>query len=136
VALLEPSFRLGETAAARCEESHQRILDGSVTEITPIELFEINAEFHEMLAASTHNRFFLEAIRQQNRLRRFGNYHWVYGPERAIHVCREHMSILQAVRSGNMTWASTLMRHHLEASATNSPYSEGAPAPQRIIRFG
>lgn len=137
VALLEPSFTLDEEAAARSEEKHQRILSGRLKQITPIEFFEMNAEFHELLAACSGNRFFLQAVQQQNRLRRFVNYHWVYGPERAIQVCREHISILQALRSGDTAWGSTLLRQHLQESSSVSPYAERAEGdkPKRLIRF-
>lgn len=143
LALLEKSFRLDEEAAARCETKHERILSGVAKEITPIELFEMNAEFHELLAASSGNRFFLQAIRQQNRLRRFVNYHWTYGPERVIETCREHMEVLKAAKSGDMGWASSLLRHHLEVSSTVTPYRDGGDgnsediqgAPERIIRL-
>lgn len=137
MALLEPGFHLDEEAAARSAAKHQRILNGDVSEITPIELFEMNAEFHELLAASARNRFFLQAVQQQNRLRRFVNYHWVYGPDRAVQVCREHMSVLQAVQMGDMSWASTLLRRHLESSSTVSPYAEqpAGTMPERVIRL-
>jgi DNA-binding GntR family transcriptional regulator len=143
LALLESTFQLDEEAAGRCATKHQRILDGSVRQITPIELFEMNAEFHELLAASSGNRFFLQAIQQQNRLRRFVNYHWTYGADRVIETCREHMAVLQAVRDGDMQWASSLLRRHLEVSAAVSPYADVPEsggenvqgAPERLIQL-
>lgn len=143
VALLEPGFRLDEQAAARAEERHLGILTGAVRQVTPIELFEMNAEFHELLAASSGNRFFLEAIRQQNRLRRFVNYHWTYGAERVLETCREHLEVLNAAKAGELRWASSLLRRHLEVSAAVSPYAAGADSdagsvrgtPERIIHL-
>lgn len=142
-ALLEKGFRLDQAAAARSEEKHMRILAGAVRQVTPIELFEMNAEFHELLAASSGNRFFLEAIRQQNRLRRFVNYHWTYGAERVLETCREHMDVLRAAKAGDMGWASSLLRRHLEVSSAVSPYPEGADSddsavggtPERVIHL-
>ncbi|HEX7061207.1 MAG TPA: GntR family transcriptional regulator [Woeseiaceae bacterium] len=142
-ALLEEGFSLDEAAAARSEEKHMRILSGAVRQVTPIELFEMNAEFHELLAASSGNRFFLEAIRQQNRLRRFVNYHWTYGAERVLETCREHMAVLCAARAGDLGWASSLLRRHLEVSSAVSPYPEGADSdasdvggtPERVIQL-
>lgn len=135
LALLEPEFHLDEQATARSEEKHRAILSGKVREITPIALFEMNAEFHEIVAAGSQNRFFLQAVQQQNRLRRFVNYHWIYGPERAIRTCNEHLSVLEAIRSGDMAWASTLLRHHLESSSKVTPYDDRPAVPERIIRF-
>lgn len=143
LALLEETFRLDEEAAARVAAQHERILDGSVRQITPIELFEMNAEFHELLAASSGNRFFLQAIQQQNRLRRFVNYHWTYGADRVTETCREHMAVLQAIRDGDLQWASSLLSRHLTVSSNVSPYPDTQTgkeddlqgAPQRIIRL-
>jgi DNA-binding GntR family transcriptional regulator len=143
LALLEDTFELDEEAAARSAAKHERILDGALEQITPIELFEMNAEFHELLAASSRNRFFLQAIQQQNRLRRFVNYHWTYGTDRVIETCREHMEVLKAVRDGDMQWASSLLRRHLEVSSAVSPYPEIPEeqdagiqgAPERVIRL-
>lgn len=135
LALLEPGFELDEAAAARSEEKHRAILSGNVKEITPVELFEMNAEFHEVIAAGARNRFFLQAVQQQNRLRRFVNYHWIYGPARAVRTCHEHLGVLEAIRSGDMGWASTLLRHHLETSGRVSPYEQGPAVPERVIRF-
>lgn len=142
LALLEPTFRLIEDGAAHCADKHRRILDGTVRQITPIELFEMNAEFHELLAASSGNRFFLQAIQQQNRLRRFVNYHWTYGPERVIETCREHMAVLEALRDGDMPWAASLLRRHLQVSSAVSPYADDRAddvnvrgAPERVIQL-
>lgn len=135
-ALLEPSFQLDADAARLCEEKHRRILDGKAKEISTIELFEMNAEFHELLARSSGNRFFLQAVQQQNRLRRFVNYHWTYGAERVIRTCQEHMSILEAIQGGDLTWAASLLRRHIEISASINPYDDGTDAdatPQHVI---
>lgn len=135
LALLEPGYRLDEQAAARSEALHRQILEGEIKRISPVELFEINAEFHEVIAAGSGNRFFLQAVQQQNRLRRFVNYHWIYGPDRALRTCRDHLGVLAAIRGDDLTWASTLLRHHLETSSTVSPYAEQPAAPERVICF-
>ena len=141
LALLEESFELDEEEASKSAAKHERILNGNVAQITPMELFEINAEFHELLAAGSHNRFFLQSIQQQNRLRRFVNYHWTFGPQRVIETCHEHMEVLKAIRNGDMQWASSLLRRHLEVSSSFSPYSSSAEhassdiqgSPERVI---
>jgi len=134
LALQEPGFALDAEKALACELKHQRILDGEVQQISPIELFEINAEFHELIAAGAHNRFFVQAIQQQNRLRRFVNYHWTYGPERVMETCREHMAVFRAVREGDLDWAASLLRRHLDISSKVSPYSEPPNAEGEIVQ--
>lgn len=139
-ALLEPGFKLDEARAARSRAAQEALVSGSYQEITAIDLFEINAEFHELLADASGNQFFLQAVKQQNRLRRFVNYQWIYGPERAIETCREHIAIMDALESGDRFWASNLMRRHLEVSSVLKPYHthpdrSKPPAPARLIRI-
>jgi len=82
-----------------------------------VALFELNAEFHEGLAAASGNRFFAMAIHQQNRLRRFVNVHWTYGAERVQVNCREHLEILARLQNGESEVAAALMRRHLELAS-------------------
>ncbi len=138
--VLEPGFKLDSERAAACEEKHLAVTERRIREISSIQLYEMNAEFHELLAASSGNRFFLDAVRHQNRLRRFVGYHWVYGAERAIETCNEHLEILSTLRRGDQAWASALLRRHLDISGQLSPYEKRASAareagPQRIIQL-
>src|SRR3546814_17878518 len=52
------------------------------------------------LAVASGNRYFANAIQQQNRLRRFSNYDWVYGHERVVVSCSEHLEILDRLEAG------------------------------------
>jgi len=138
LALLEPGYQPDTEELRACKDEHARVLGGQVKEITPVELFEMNARFHELLASGSGNRFFLQAVRQQNRLRRFVNYHWTYGAARVIQTCREHMAVLEALEEGDAVWASSLLRRHLEISSAVSPYdrNDDAGAAPRVIRLG
>ncbi|MFN7001362.1 MAG: FCD domain-containing protein, partial [Elioraea tepidiphila] len=82
-----------------------------------IALFEMNARFHEGLVAGAGNRFLLAAVQQQNRLRRFSNYDWGYGPARVVQSCTEHLEILDRLEQGEAELASLLLRRHLERAA-------------------
>ena len=81
-----------------------------------IALYEMNAAFHEGLAAASGNRYFLVGVQQQNRLRRFGNYDWTFGHERVIVNCREHLAILDQLEAGQNEAAAALLRRHLEGA--------------------
>jgi hypothetical protein len=52
------------------------------------------------LVAGTHNRHLLVAIQQQNRLRRFANHDWTFGPERVVISSREHLKNSRSSRNG------------------------------------
>src|SRR3546814_12233276 len=69
------------------------------------------------LAVASGNRYFANAIQQQNRLRRFSNYDWVYGHERVVVSCSEHLEILDRLEAGERDIAAALLRRHLECAA-------------------
>ena len=119
-ALLEPGYTLDRARAAHVRREHEAILATPRNKLSRIRLFhfyEMNAEFHELIAAGSGNGFLLQAVQQQNRLRRLLIYRWPYPLERIVESCTEHMELLTAVEKGEMEWASTLMRRHLELAA-------------------
>ena len=79
--------------------------------------FESNAQFHELLAAASGNTYILQAVQQQNRLRRLTEFHSVNNVERVKVSCREHLAILDALEQGDNEWASTLLHRHLEVAS-------------------
>lgn len=116
-ALQEPGFELPPHWLETMRARHQAMLKRRWKDADAIALFEMNAEFHEGLAAASGNRFFQMAIQQQNRVRRFVNYSWDEGRERVVTSCREHLEILDRVEAGNRDIAAALMRRHLELAS-------------------
>lgn len=115
--LLEPEFRLDAAWTAEMRRRHEETLREPWKETASIALYEMNAAFHEGLAAASGNRFLLVAVQQQNRLRRFANYDWVFGYERVVVNCREHLAILDRLEAGKREDAAQLLRRHLERAA-------------------
>ena len=70
-----------------------------------------------MIAAGSSNTFIVQAVQQQNRLRRLLNLQWSYGEDRIVQSCVEHLDILTALEKNDLQWASTLMRRHLELAS-------------------
>ncbi|WP_456686558.1 GntR family transcriptional regulator, partial [Bradyrhizobium sp. P5_C11_2] len=126
--LLEPGFRLDPAWAADMRRRHQEMLAMPWSDTASIALYEMNAAFHEGLAAASGNRYLLVAVQQQNRLRRFGNYDWTFGHERVIVNCREHLAILDQLEAGQHEAAAALLRRHLEGAAKlkRSPAHSGS----------
>lgn len=122
-ALLEPGFAPVPGWLADMRARHQAMLRRPWTTADAIDLFEMNAEFHEGLAAASGNRFLRMAMQQQNRLRRFVNYDWNYGRERMVVSCTEHLEIIARLVDGDRDVAAALLRRHLEMAAP-----KGAPA--------
>ena len=112
-ALSSTGFRLAPAWAAAMRSRHEAMLSQPWRETSSVALFDLNAEFHEGLAAASGNRFLLMAIQQQNRLRRFVNIHWTDGPERVQVSCQEHLEILARAEAGQTDVAAALMRQHL-----------------------
>ncbi|WFU78472.1 GntR family transcriptional regulator [Bradyrhizobium sp. CIAT3101] len=115
--LIEPGFRLDQAWAAEMRRRHQDMLAMPWSDTLSIALYEMNAAFHEGLAAASGNRYLLVAVQQQNRLRRFGNYDWTFGYERVVVNCREHLAILDQLEAGQNEAAAALLRRHLESAA-------------------
>ena len=119
VGLLEPGYTLDRARARLVRQDHEAIIALPRNKLSSVSIFhfyEMNAEFHDLLASGTGNPFVIQAVQQQNRLRRLVIYNWVYPLERIVESCLEHMEILTAVEKHEMERASTLMRHHLRAA--------------------
>jgi DNA-binding GntR family transcriptional regulator len=117
MALLEPGFGLDEGWIAEMRERHLATLALPWRETSAISFFEMNAAFHEGLAAGSGNRFIHSAIRRQNQLRRLSNYDWVFGFERVEVNCREHLQILDSIEAGDLEVAAAQMRRHLQRAS-------------------
>ena len=92
--LLAPTFMVDTEALARCKKQQQFIADGGYLTMTPQELFESNAQFHETLASFSGNRFHVQTVRRLDQLRRLVEYRQASkrAPRREQAV--EHLAIL------------------------------------------
>lgn len=111
-ALLEPNYRadpvLFATLRKEQEELDRMPIDGKLS----YGMVELGIRFHEQIVACSGNRFFLEAVRHVNRLRRLIEYK-VEVTEYRLQRYREHMEILDLLEQDRMVEASALLRIHL-----------------------
>jgi DNA-binding GntR family transcriptional regulator len=115
--LLEPGFRADPDVLARMRAAHEALVSQKSTQtISAAGFFSLNAAFHEMLARFSGNRFILQAVQQQNQLRRLEEHAAFYREARFLQSGSEHLEIIAAVESGDREWAAQLMRHHLKTS--------------------
>lgn len=117
MSFLEPGFALAGSWIEAMRRKHRETLSRPWREGSAIGFFEMNAAFHEGIAAASGNRFILSAIRRQNQLRRLSNYDWIFGFERVEVNCREHLAMLDAVEKHDVLRASDLMRSHLQRAS-------------------
>ncbi|MGO4667901.1 GntR family transcriptional regulator [Bosea sp. 2RAB26] len=114
---LEPGFRLDEHWAVEMLRRHRHTLTQPWRESSSVAFYEMNAAFHEGLAAASGNRFIHSAIRRENQMRRLSNYDWGSGTERVQVSCTEHIEILERLQAGDREIASVLMRRHLQRAS-------------------
>ncbi len=116
-ALLEPEWCADPSWIVRMRAEHQRYLKRRWRPADAIDFFEMNAAFHLGLVGFSCNRFLIQAVAQQNALRRLRNYSWRLGEDRVRVSCADHLAILDAVASGDMAMAAERMRQHLAETA-------------------
>jgi DNA-binding GntR family transcriptional regulator len=112
-ALLLPTFRIDKEAFRAARDRQQLLLDGGFKRMSRSQIFQANAEFHEMLVACAHNDFFLDSIRRVNRLRRLIEYRITVDRSRLPLQCREHLRILKLIEGGSRQDAADYLRSHI-----------------------
>ncbi|MEM0953271.1 MAG: GntR family transcriptional regulator [Pseudomonadota bacterium] len=115
--LLQPTFRVNPADMQKSRDAHQKLLRSRRKRIPEIDLFTMNASFHEMLAEFSGNRFILQAVKQQNRLRQLVEYRGFQRMDRVHQSCREHLEILDAIDSREIEWAASLLKRHLQIAS-------------------
>jgi DNA-binding GntR family transcriptional regulator len=109
----------------RSQASHEFLLKGkNLHHIDPLHLFELDSEFHEMIARFSNNSFLLNAIQHQNRLRRLLEFHTYTDFRRVREWLKEHLTVIEALGKDDLGTASHAMKRHLQSAA------EAATLPQ------
>ncbi|MDQ0474298.1 GntR family transcriptional regulator [Labrys wisconsinensis] len=118
-ALRHPGFRADAAELAAIRAGLAEVMAMPLPALHRDRWFEANAAFHEALAAWSGNRFLVQAVRQQNSLRRLTEYAWFDRlPEARIRrVCSEHIAILDAIAEGDIAFAEALLRRHIEGAS-------------------
>ncbi|GAC1520107.1 MAG: GntR family transcriptional regulator [Collimonas sp.] len=111
--LLEKAFKIDAAQLRHSRLAHEKLLSQTPAEYSALAFLSLNAAFHEMLARFSNNRFVLQAVQQQNQLRRPSEHIAVHHAPRQIDSCKEHLQIIHALESHDREWAAALMRHHL-----------------------
>jgi DNA-binding GntR family transcriptional regulator len=115
-AILSPRYSIDEAQFERLYAEQLKLLKGELGTVTGREFFEYNTRFHETLVEFSQNEFMLQAIRQHNQLRRVVEYESFHQRARVTESAREHLAVLDALKSGDREWAATLMRRHLQVA--------------------
>lgn len=117
LAILDPGFSPDSKRLGTLKRQHEELIGDLAHTLPSRRLVEVDADFHESIGAWSNNRFILQAIQQQTRLRRLMEFQFSMAePERMAQSCREHLAILDALEAGNREKAADFMRKHIEVS--------------------
>lgn len=114
--LMDPQYRIDIEALARSKSDHVRLLGALDTASPWQDIFDLDARFHETLAAGTGNDLIVDIVRRQNRLRRLAEYVGYTRLDRTRISMAEHVEIADALLCGDGSSASALLRRHLVVS--------------------
>lgn len=113
-ALLLPTFRFDKPELLRMKEAQSQLISSLEGRFSWREAFQTDASFHELLATFSRNSFVLNAIRQQNRLRRLLEYQSYLNAPRVRAWCIEHISVIDALIVDDRQLATKRLAEHLE----------------------
>lgn len=119
-----PEFRIDSVTVARLKAQQQAVWSAGYRTMSQVELFEVNARFHEGLAEMGNNRFFLQSLMRVNQLRRLIEYGRPLDRARVRRVCDEHLSILELLANGDITTAAGRLERHLTSAAIEKAIAE------------
>lgn len=115
-ALREPDYQADMAELDRLRAVQMRLLDGEYRTIAAVDLFEINRELHETIVAWSGNRFYLDALKRSNDLRRLIEYSKVLETRKIDTFAAEHIEILETIASGEIAKAEQLVLMHLQSA--------------------
>lgn len=116
-AILEPGFQLDEVAIRRCRDEQQALVDGAVEWASPAQLFDANSHLHEVIARCSGNVFIVDSLRRVNRLRRLMEYRKDVDRTASAMRCKEHLTLIDLLLTGQREAAADFMRPHLRDAA-------------------
>lgn len=108
----QPGFEVDEALLRHSRAKHQELIEAK-RDISTSQMLEVNADFHEMLARFSNNRYLVSAIQLQNRLRRLMEIQGLVSRDRVRQSCLEHLEIIEALENEDRALAQVLLRRHL-----------------------
>ena len=113
--ILGEHFRIDATLLEQCRLQHIYLESHpDISQVGAVQIFETDAQFHEMIAGFTRNTFIIQTIQQHNRLRRLLEFGGYVNRRRVRDWCREHLRIMEALSTGRRQDAATMMAEHLD----------------------
>lgn len=114
--ILEPTFRINEPALKRCEQQQRELLQ-HINEVSAADIFDANTLLHETIAECSGNVFIADSLKRLNSLRRLMEYRKSFNREAAARRCREHLTLIDLLLTGQLDAAADFIRLHLRDAA-------------------
>ncbi|WP_011578713.1 MULTISPECIES: GntR family transcriptional regulator [Chelativorans] len=118
-AILQSTFIYDVAGAAAIRAQHERVLHSHTRNLS--ELFRLDEDFHLFIAECSHNPYVVQAVTQQNKLRRLLEYESLIDSGRLNASCTEHLEILDALDARELDKAASVMIRHLKAAKASPP---------------
>jgi DNA-binding GntR family transcriptional regulator len=115
-AILYPLFRPDLPVLEECRKQQEFISQRGYKFMTPVELFEAGAGFHETLMLCSGNRFALQTVRHLNQLRRLVEYRHAKQRQVRQQHAQDHVAIIDDILDGNRISAAARLHKHLECT--------------------
>ena len=125
--IMEPTFRLNRAALERCELQQRALLE-RIEEVSAADIFNANTLLHETIAECSGNVFFIDSLKRLNSLRRLMEYRKAFNREASARRCREHLSLIELLLTGQQEAAADFIRLHLRDAAREKSAAVAAPA--------
>lgn len=119
--IMAKTFQYDQVGSEVQRDRHQRILVTSEKTWNSSGLFRLDADFHLFLATCSQNRFIIQAVQQQNRIRRLLEYNSLLNAGRLKASCLEHLEILDCLDKGDQKRAASSMIVHLQRAKDVGP---------------
>lgn len=114
MAIMDPGFSADPNRIEELKKGHVVLIEELAHHMPSRLVVEADAEFHETIGEWSHNRFILQAIQQQTKLRRLMEFQYsLVDPERMMQSCQEHLEILEALERDDRQRAVEVLRHHI-----------------------
>lgn len=98
---------------------------GGVRTASPAQLFDANTHLHETIAGFSGNLFIVDSLRRLNRVRRLMEYRKAVDRDQAERRCREHLTLIDLLLTGQREAAIDFMRLHLRDAAREKASATG-----------
>jgi DNA-binding GntR family transcriptional regulator len=120
-ALRQPGYHLAPEAIALSRERHRDLLRHG-ERYSNAQVFDVGAQFHELLVSGANNPFLLDAVRRVNALRRLLEYRAKRNRAKIEGQYHEHMKLLDLIEAGKLEAAAKMLERHLaEALRVKAP---------------